>query len=76
VTTSLYWAFPKDWWGIGDRRMTRIVPFTQASVRRAIAAAQKAGLLVTAIRPDGTVLMAKICPQPEKAIDPESEVVL
>jgi hypothetical protein len=56
--------------------MTRIVPFTQASVRRAIAAAQKAGLLVTAIRPDGTVLMAKICPQPEKAIDPESEVVL
>jgi hypothetical protein len=56
--------------------MTRAVPFTQASVRRAIAAAQKAGLQVTAIRPDGTILVTKICPQPEKAIDPESELVL
>jgi hypothetical protein len=56
--------------------MTRVVPFTQASVRRAIAAAQKAGLEVTGIRPDGTILVTKISPQPEKPIDPDSEVVL
>jgi hypothetical protein len=57
--------------------MTRIVPFTQVSVRRAIAAAQKAGLQVTGIRSDGTVLVTKIAhPQPDKPIDPESEVVL
>jgi hypothetical protein len=66
----------KDRWGFGDRRMTRVVPFTQANVRRTIAAAQKAGLQVTAIRPDGTILVTKICPQPDKAIDPETEVML
>jgi hypothetical protein len=37
--------------------VTRALPFTQASVRRAIAAAQKAGLQVTGIRADGTVLV-------------------
>lgn len=31
--------------------------FTQAGVSRAIAAAQKAGLYVVAIRPDGTVVV-------------------
>jgi hypothetical protein len=36
--------------------MTRALPFTKASVRRAIAAAQAAGLRVTGIGPDGTVL--------------------
>ena len=56
--------------------MTRVVPFTQASVRRAIAAAQRAGLEVTGIRPDGTVIVTKNSPQPEKSIDPDSEVVL
>jgi hypothetical protein len=37
--------------------MSRSVPFTEASVRRAIAAARKAGLEVVAvsIAPDGTV---------------------
>lgn len=37
--------------------MSRAIPFTQAKVSRAIAAAKKAGLRVTGIRPDGTVLV-------------------
>jgi hypothetical protein len=37
--------------------MTKAVSFTRASVRRAIEAARKAGLRVTAIRPDGTVVV-------------------
>ncbi len=37
--------------------MTTRLPFTQASVKRAIAAAQKAGLRVIGIRPDGTVMV-------------------
>lgn len=36
--------------------MTRALPFTQASLMRRITAAQKAGLRVTGIAPDGTVL--------------------
>jgi hypothetical protein len=37
--------------------MTRALPFTQASLRRAIDAARKAGLHVTGIRPDGTLIV-------------------
>jgi hypothetical protein len=37
--------------------MTRAFPFTQASLRRAIEAARKAGLSVTGIRPDGTLIV-------------------
>lgn len=37
--------------------MSRALPFTQAAVRRAIAAAEKAGKRVTGIRADGTVLV-------------------
>jgi hypothetical protein len=37
--------------------MTRALPFTEASLRRAISAARKAGLRVTGIRPDGTVIV-------------------
>jgi hypothetical protein len=37
--------------------MTARLPFTQASLRRAIEAAHKAGLRVTAIRPDGTLIV-------------------
>lgn len=37
--------------------MTDRLPFTQHSLRRAIAAAQKAGLRVRGIKPDGTVLV-------------------
>jgi Mrp family chromosome partitioning ATPase len=57
--------------------MTRPVSFTQTSVRRAIAAAQKAGLQVIGIRSDGTVLVAKTTnPQTDKPIETEAEVVL
>lgn len=37
--------------------MTKALAFTQASLRRAIAAARAEGLRVTGIRPDGTLLV-------------------
>lgn len=37
--------------------MTVRLPFTKASLERAIAAARKAGLHVTGIRPDGTLVV-------------------
>lgn len=37
--------------------MTARLPFTQASVRRAVKAARKEGLYVLGIRPDGTVIV-------------------
>ena len=37
--------------------MTRGLPFTQASVLRAIAALEKAGKRVKGVAPDGTVLV-------------------
>jgi hypothetical protein len=37
--------------------MTQRLPFTEYSLRRAIAAAQKAGLRVTGIQPDGTLIV-------------------
>lgn len=37
--------------------MTRALPFTQASLRRAIAAARKEGLRTTGIRADGTLIV-------------------
>jgi hypothetical protein len=40
-----------------SKDMTRAFPFTQASLRRAIEAARKAGLSVTGIRPDGTLIV-------------------
>jgi hypothetical protein len=53
--------------------MSRAIPFTQAKVTRAIAAAQKAGLRVVGIRPDGTVLVqegdAPIVPGDEQKQD-------
>jgi hypothetical protein len=39
--------------------VTKQLLFTQAAVRRAIAAARKEGLHVLAIRPDGTVLVGE-----------------
>lgn len=51
----------------------RALPFTEAKVRRAISAARKAGLRVTGIRPDGTVLVqesdAPIVPAPVERQD-------
>lgn len=37
--------------------MTARIPFTQARLERAITAARKAGLRVTGIRPDGTLIV-------------------
>lgn len=37
--------------------MTRALPFTKASIKRAIAAAEEAGYCVKGIRPDGTVIV-------------------
>lgn len=37
--------------------MTKPLPFTQASIRRAVKAARKEGLHVLGIRPDGTVIV-------------------
>jgi len=37
--------------------MTKPLPFTQASIRRAVLGARSAGLRVTGIRPDGTVMV-------------------
>lgn len=37
--------------------MTSALPFTKARLRRAIEAAHEAGLRVTGIRPDGTVIV-------------------
>jgi hypothetical protein len=57
--------------------MTKTVSFTQASVRRAIEAARKAGLRVTAIRPDGTLIVdEKDSPQALSPLEKEREVVL
>jgi hypothetical protein len=37
--------------------LTKRLPFTQASLKRAILAAREAGLRITGIRPDGTLLV-------------------
>jgi hypothetical protein len=48
--------------------VTRALPFTQASLRRAIGAARKSGLRVTGIRPDGTLIVNDVDnPSPEVA---------
>jgi hypothetical protein len=63
--------------------MTRAIPFTQASLRRGIEAVRKAGLHVTGIKPDGTILVSDDKPKPDAAnsqadepIEPEREIVL
>ena len=57
--------------------MTKAVSFTQASLRRAIEAARKAGLRVTAIRPDGTVIVdQQDSPQAFSPLENEREVAL
>lgn len=38
--------------------MAKEAPYTQAAITRAIKAALKAGLIVTGVKPDGTVLTA------------------
>lgn len=61
--------------------MTRSVPFTQASLRRAIEAARKSGYRVTGIRPDGTLIVVEQQHQNDNPLATESlekddEVVL
>jgi hypothetical protein len=41
----------------GRDQMSRAIPFTKAQIRRAIDAAREAGLRVTGIAPDGTLLL-------------------
>lgn len=56
-------------------RRSRALPFTQAGLKRAIAAAQAAGLRITGIRPDGTIEIGN--PQAEdRPIEERREVVL
>jgi hypothetical protein len=58
--------------------MTRAIRFTQASLRRAIEAARKAGLRVKGITADGTLLLEEANnPQvAENAVELEHKVVL
>jgi hypothetical protein len=60
--------------------MTRSIPYTQASLRRAIEAARKAGLYVTGIKPDGTILVSDRpeddSQKPNNGLEQEREIVL
>jgi hypothetical protein len=53
--------------------MTARPPFTQAQVRRAIAAARKEGLRVVAIRTDGTVLVQAITDPVAPSLEPPQD---
>lgn len=48
--------------------MTRTIPFTAASLARAIKGVEQAGRHVVGVRPDGTLIVA------EKPVDPASMV--
>lgn len=58
--------------------MNRSAPFTQASLRRAIEAARKAGMHVIGIKPDGTIILddRKTADNSRDAIELEGEIVL
>jgi hypothetical protein len=56
--------------------VTRAIPFTKARLRRAIEAAREAGLNVTGIRPDGTLIVDENPQAPERPVDQEREVIL
>lgn len=49
--------------------MTRRLPFTQAELRTAIAAARKEGLRVRGIRPDGTIMVDEGGPEIDGPVD-------
>ena len=58
--------------------MTRVVPFTQARIERAIKAAKKLGMRVI-LRPDGTMILEKPPDDPQNdpnSQDEKSEIVL
>jgi hypothetical protein len=48
--------------------VTRALSFTQASLQRAIKAARKAGLHVTGIRPDGTLILNDGDKSPDRVV--------
>jgi hypothetical protein len=56
--------------------MTRPIPFTKACLRRAIEAAREAGLRVTGIRLDGTLIVDDNPQAAEKPVEEQHEVVL
>ena len=58
--------------------MTRAIPFTQASLKRALNAAREAGVSVKEIRPDGTLVLGEPynSQAPQKPVETEPEVVL
>jgi hypothetical protein len=56
--------------------MTRAISFTKASLRRAIEAAREAGLRVTGIRQDGTLIVDDNPQALEKPVEQERQVVL
>jgi hypothetical protein len=62
--------------GAREGTMTRPIPFTKARLRRAIEAAREAGLRVTGIRPDGTLIVDDNPQASENPIEQEREVVL
>lgn len=58
--------------------MTRVIPFTKANIKRRIEAAREAGLDVTGIAADGTLIVGtpgKVQPTKTESHD-ESEVIL
>jgi len=56
--------------------MTRAIQFTQASLKRALEAARKAGYRVTGIKPDGTLIIDDNPQAKDGHLEPEREVVL
>ena len=55
--------------------MTRALPFTEAGLRRRSEAARKAGLRVTEIKADGTIVTEEAAkPEPEH-LEPKVDVV-
>lgn len=63
----------------GAATVTRAIPFTQASLRRAIKAARDAGLRVTGIRQDGTLIIGETVDSPQdaqEALERQREIVL
>lgn len=49
--------------------MTKRLSCTQAQVRRIIRAAEREGLIVVGIKPDGTILVGKRSEQEERSTD-------
>jgi len=53
--------------------MTRALPFTKASLRRAIEAVESAGKFVIGVRPDGTLIVGKTPIDAASLLPPDME---